>query len=295
MATAQQLLAIEAKEIGYSRWKDPQAGTKYGRWYGNLVKQPWFGSNGVAFCAMGQSWAFAQAGMDVRNIGLPTAGCGTIRDTARRNGKTVNRRSARPGDIVLFRWDGKINDMSYSDHVGMVEVNKGNAGIQTIEFNTGNGMVLRRARPWGVVQLIIRPDYDNVPSSGSSQTTSQSNGKIAEDGIWGKATTTRLQQVLKMPFAPDGVISNQNPAHRKIHRGCSTGWEYSNKCEGSRTIAEMQRRMGISVDGLCGPNTINALIKRYKASSGATAYDGVISNPSITVKAMQRALNNGKF
>ena len=33
MATASEVLRIAAGEIGYSRWTDPQPGTKYGRWY----------------------------------------------------------------------------------------------------------------------------------------------------------------------------------------------------------------------------------------------------------------------
>lgn len=33
MATANDVLRIAAGELGYSRWTDPQPGTKYGRWY----------------------------------------------------------------------------------------------------------------------------------------------------------------------------------------------------------------------------------------------------------------------
>ena len=82
MATPAQLLAVERGQIGYSRWTDPQPGTIYGRWYAKKTGNPWFGTNGVAFCAMGQSWSFDQ----VRQAapGLPTAGCGTIREAARR-------------------------------------------------------------------------------------------------------------------------------------------------------------------------------------------------------------------
>ena len=36
MATASEVLRIAAGEIGYSRWTDPQPGTKYGRWYACL-------------------------------------------------------------------------------------------------------------------------------------------------------------------------------------------------------------------------------------------------------------------
>ena len=43
MATPNDVLNIAAKEVGYSRWTDPQPGTKYGRWYAELTKSPYFG------------------------------------------------------------------------------------------------------------------------------------------------------------------------------------------------------------------------------------------------------------
>lgn len=293
MATPNDLLRIEAGEIGYSRYSDPQEGTKYGRWYADLVKQAWFGTNGVAFCAMGQSWAFAKAGMDARSVGLPAAGCGTIRDAAIRNGREVkNRRDAKPGDIVLFRWDGRIDARDYSDHVGMVEINMGSAGIQTIEFNTGNGRVLRRSRSWGVVQMIVRPEYDGGTDSGSDSLPV----KLQVDGIWGRATTLRIQEVLGAPYR-DGEISRQNAAWKSISRGCGTGWQWVAGGEepGSQTIKLIQQRIGATPDGFIGPNTWNRLIRYYQAASGATELDGRIDCPSITVKAMQRALNEGRF
>lgn len=46
------VLQVAAKELGYSRWNDPKNGTKYGRWYAELTHSPYFGSNGVPYCAM---------------------------------------------------------------------------------------------------------------------------------------------------------------------------------------------------------------------------------------------------
>lgn len=161
MSTANKVLQIERGEIGYDRHKDPLQGTKYGRWLASKTGQAWLAQNGIAFCAMGQSWSFDQAGQACP--GMPTAACGVIREAAKKARRVVDRKSAKAGDIVLFRWDGNIDDDSYSDHVGIVELNLGRGlGIQTIEFNTGNGQVLRRTRSWSVVQYIIRPPYDEV-------------------------------------------------------------------------------------------------------------------------------------
>ena len=46
MATASEVLRIAAGEIGYSRWTDPQPGTKYGRWYAQSHGS-YYGASGV--------------------------------------------------------------------------------------------------------------------------------------------------------------------------------------------------------------------------------------------------------
>ena len=277
MATPNDLLRIEAGEIGYSRYSDPQEGTKYGRWYADLVKQAWFGTNGVAFCAMGQSWAFAKAGMDARSVGLPAAGCGTIRDAAIRNGREVkNRRDAKPGDIVLFRWDGRIDARDYSDHVGMVERNMGSAGIQTIEFNTGNGRVLRRSRSWGVVQMIVRPPY-----SGTSGGTSGGSSSGYADCRW-------LQRIVGATadniLGPDtgkrvGAIQMASMYHgtqfpygvkyvQKVIGTTPDGiWGIMSKTAHDVMVKRIQEGFGIKVDGILGKDTDSHIHALHLASN----------------------------
>ena len=53
--TAQNVLAWAAGEIGYTRWDDPEEGSKYGRWYAKK-HGAYYGTSGVPFCAMGASW-----------------------------------------------------------------------------------------------------------------------------------------------------------------------------------------------------------------------------------------------
>ena len=62
-AKAYDALRVAAGELGYSRWNDPEEGTKYGRWYAETHGQ-YFGATGVPFCAMGVSWALAQVGIE---------------------------------------------------------------------------------------------------------------------------------------------------------------------------------------------------------------------------------------
>ena len=141
MSTANKVLQIERGEIGYDRHKDPLQGTKYGRWLASKTGQAWLAQNGIAFCAMGQSWSFDQAGQACP--GLPTAACGVIREAAKKAKRVVDRKSAQAGDIVLFRWDGNIDDDSYSDHVGIVEKCE-DGTVYTVECNSGDACKQRQ-------------------------------------------------------------------------------------------------------------------------------------------------------
>jgi len=89
---------------------------------------------------------------------------------------------------------------------------------------------------------------------------------LTVDGDLGPATIKRLQQVLGT--AVDGAISKPS----------------------SSVVKAMQKRLGITQDGDWGPATTRALQKRY-----GTPVDGVISQPSTVIKALQKALNAGKF
>ena len=163
MASANKVLSIAAGEVGYSRWDDPQAGTKYGRAFAEKVGNSYYGNSGIPYCCMFVWWVLEQAGMTVP--GMPTASCTTLRNACASAGMIVPKMSAQPGDIVIFDWPGSRDGAN--DHVGFVELNKGNY-IQTIEGNTssgasgsqGNGgVVARRTRDWSVVQDVIRPAY----------------------------------------------------------------------------------------------------------------------------------------
>lgn len=163
MASANKVLSIAAGEVGYSRWDDPQAGTKYGRAFAEKVGNSYYGNSGVPYCCMFVWWVLDQSGMTVP--GMPTASCTALRNACANAGLIVSKMSAQPGDIVIFDWPGSRDGAN--DHVGFVELNR-STYIQTIEGNTssgasgsqGNGgVVARRTRDWSVVQDVIRPAY----------------------------------------------------------------------------------------------------------------------------------------
>ena len=158
------LLRAASGEIGYEAYKDPQPGSKYGRWMADITDTPWLRgpSSEVWWCAIFVSWCFDQAHVDWDV--LPSYNCDQIYDRARNDNKSIilsDVHDCQPGDIVLYNFHGGTS----CQHIGIIESNNGST-ITTIEGNTssgeagsqhaGNG-VWRRTRPFTHVRAIIRP------------------------------------------------------------------------------------------------------------------------------------------
>lgn len=278
--SADSVISIAAAEVGYSRWGDPEAGTKYGRWYAKQTGSSYYGTSGVPYCAMFVSWVMAQAGAKCE--GIPGAYCPWILDAGRKAGKLVSASKAKAGDVVLFDWEGD----GTSDHVGFVERNSGGV-LYTIEGNTNNGAVARRTRSYCTVCGVIRPDYDGTTAASAPE----GGGDALEvDGVWGPATTRAVQAALGT--AQDGIVSDQYAGYRADNPGLSgESWEWRSKTTlGSDMVRALQRKIGATVDGVAGPKTFRAL-----QSHLGTYEDGRISAPSNCVKELQRRLNSGSF
>lgn len=284
MSTAIDVLRIAAAEIGYSRWDDTEAGTKYGRDYA-ARHGAYYGTSGVPYCAMFVTWVLRRAGMEP--VGGDFAYVPYGINAAAKAGRLVEKHAAIPGDYLCFDWD----DNRIADHVGFVEANRG-SWVQTIEGNTSSGVagsqsngggVYRRARSWDDVIAVIRPEYEHA------QAVSAASGVLDTDGYWGEATTRRLQEVLATPV--DGIVSDQDAAWQEANPALTSGWEWTDSpTEGSSVVEELQRRLGVDVDGLMGPDTINALENHLGFEA-----DGHLDAPSPTVAALQQSLNRGEF
>lgn len=284
---ATDVLNVARGEIGYSRWSDPQAGTKYGRWFADVIGDPYYGYNGVPYCAMFVSWVFDQAG--AKAVGLPGAYCPTMLNAALNSGVALSSKyNAQPGDIVYFDWDGGV-----TDHVGIVEINQGSY-IQTIEGNTDNGIVARKTRAWSTVVGIVRPSYASGSGTSGGSSSGSNSSTLVVDGYWGTATTLKLQNVLGAPYK-DGVISRQSSVFRVSNPGLTSGWEWGGIVGdgGSQTIKLVQQRVGLTgseVDGKIGPTTIKAMQRHF-----GTYVDGVFDEQSPCIMVMQKMLNGGNF
>lgn len=111
---------------------------------------------------------------------------------------------------------------------------------------------------------------------------------IAVDGSWGTATTKLAQKIFGTTV--DGVVSNQPYSNKKVLANASTiSWEFKTKNYngGSSLIRAIQKKIGVTVDGWFGPNSVKA----FQRWLGVTV-DG--SMGPKTVKAFQKWLNNNR-
>lgn len=112
--------------------------------------------------------------------------------------------------------------------------------------------------------------------------------KLDEDGLWGGATTRRMQQ--ELGTTQDGVVSSQPVAWKDDNPGLTTGWEWKFDPRGSEMIGSLQVILGVKKDYMIGPNTISALQRRM-----GTTVDGELWRESPAIKELQRRLNKGKI
>lgn len=111
-------------------------------------------------------------------------------------------------------------------------------------------------------------------------------GKIAEDGIFGVASTRAGQRALDTPV--DGVISDQ-PRVNKINLPALTTARFVAHASGGSTfVRALQRWAGAGVDGFWGANTTRAIQRKLGVKA-----DGIFG--PATAKALQHAINSGRL
>lgn len=128
----------------------------------------------------------------------------------------------------------------------------------------------------------------SIPSGGEG---TASVGKVDVDKKWGPDTTRASQKVLGTYI--DGVVSKQSKRARKFLPNVSTAsWKFvSRPGRGSNMVRALQRLVGASVDGKCGPGTVSALQKFLKSKG---YYSGAIDSKMGpgTVSGWQKYINS---
>lgn len=291
MARVQDLIDVAMREVGYSRWDDPEEGTKYGRWYANLVGEPWYGTNGVPFCAMGGSWVAATAG--VASPVTPDA-C-TFDERCDLKGRRVDKWHLLRGDFVTFDWlelqdDGTWARDGRGDHFGICLDPVGDGWYDVWEANTDGGVVAIKRRHADSIICGCRPYYDDAAPLGA----------LDVDGIAGPATVRAWQDA--MGTGSDGVVSDQLRCHDQYRRNVWSVDHYAldyvdDHYEGSALVREVQVRCGLTgamVDGDWGMETSMA-IQRVLRDMGhyGGGIDGDFGRHSV--EALQLSLNAGQW
>ncbi len=128
----------------------------------------------------------------------------------------------------------------------------------------------------------------SIPSGGEG---TASVGKVAIDKRWGPDTTRASQKVLGTYI--DGIVSKQSKRAKKYLPNVSTAsWKFvNNPGRGSNMVRALQKLVGASVDGKCGPATVSALQKFLKNKG---YYSGAIDSKMGpgTVGGWQKYINS---
>lgn len=112
---------------------------------------------------------------------------------------------------------------------------------------------------------------------------------LAVDGWLGVRSVTKLQ--MQLGTYVDGVISGQYEGNAQyLYRLISIEWQGT----GSPCVRALQSKVGATVDGILGPESVSRLQSwlNRKLNAGLDV-DGYLGN--LTACAMQRALNKGLF
>ena len=228
MGDLNKLYEIAKAEIGYSRWNDPEQGTKYGRWYAEKTKNSYFGKSGVPYCAMFVSWCAEMAGVSFP--GLPSAYCPDIH-----NFQNVKTNDLQFMDLVLFDWGNDRTD----DHIGFFVCWIDDNTAKTIEGNTLNGKVAYRVRTKNFICGGVR----SVSSEVKQETVSNAL-PILKFGSKCGAVQTMQELLLARGYNLDKYGADGE-------FGEETG----------KALEEFQEVCNIEADKICGAITWNRLLR----------------------------------
>lgn len=175
MATAAQMVAMAASQIGVKEYPSGSNKVKYWDWYGSPGQgNPW--------CDAFVSWCAGQIGaLDV--VGKYCYCPSHLYEHFKAKGWIIDRNDKpKPGDIIFFSNAERVC------HVGIVEKRNGTSSVTTIEGNTSTtsndngGAVMRRTRSYGSVgsswyiHSFGRPPYEQA--SGDVEFTTESDGAV---------------------------------------------------------------------------------------------------------------------
>lgn len=125
-------------------------------------------AKGIAWCAAFVSYIMAKAG--AKNLfygGKSVFYVPYAQQWLKKNCTHVKMIDAKPGDIVVFTWDGIGNNSEKGsrDHIGFIRKAGTSKTAYTIEGNTNGGIVANKTRALKWIYGIYRPKYGTASTS----------------------------------------------------------------------------------------------------------------------------------
>jgi len=180
-------------------------------------------------------------------------------------------------DWWIALWDSEPPYPEYGINYGIWQFGSTWIGGQNVDGN-----YIYKDYPVIIRELGLNHLDDPVPPTPPTPTH-----KIDEDGLWGRDTTIKAQEVFQSGLA-DGIVSNQLIWWKDENPGLlSSTFEWQDSMNGgSPLIRCIQNKIGANPDGYIGSETISKMQQWL-----GTPIDGCVSNPSAMVKAFQHWLN----
>lgn len=238
MPTAKKMLQVAASYIGVNGDQNI-----FNKWYWVDYTKTYSHDPGTAWCACFQSYVAMKAGLKC-SYSASAAGFATQFERI----PVEKENTVKPGDIVIFNWDGRTST-GWADHVGIVEWSTiGQDGLfGTIEGNTGNapeGQVLRVTRTnWGgYFTAFYRPKYDSETSvSGSTQETPSQKTPVEKSGklLYGiDVSSNQPENIMSMVKADFGIVKMSGNPH-------GYSWNFVNPFA-KKQVSDIHKKTGMS-------------------------------------------------
>lgn len=149
-----------------------------------------------------------------------------------------------PGDIIMYDWEdnGKGDNTGAPNHVGIVASVSGKT-IKVIEGNKGEAVAYRTMTVNGkYIRGYCLPDYASKAETGGVKTVNISL-PILQKGTKGAAVRSLQQLLTAKGYDTKGVDGSFGP-------------------NTDAALCKFQKAMSLEVDGCCGRNSWNALLKK---------------------------------
>lgn len=239
--TASEIIALAESQIGTTEYPPNSNNVKYNTaYYGREVH----GDTAYPWCMVFIWWLFyALSASSIFYDGARVAGCTTFMRWAKKQGKQWVTSGYKPGDIVLYDFDGNKND---ADHCGIV-VSTTKTGVYAIEGNTSangsqdnGGAVLKKARPNTIILGAFRPAY----SKEEQKEVDFDLAKLKTIKQGDKGAEVKAMQILLIGYG------------YSIYGGADG--DFGSYTAGA--LKKYQKKKLLAVDGICGPASWASLL-----------------------------------